>query len=78
LTMVASILEELDVDDHVRRGIMGGTLEGILAGDLPDLSPPAAPAEGRHRCRPASTRGATTAGSWTCRSDCTTGSTPGS
>jgi hypothetical protein len=38
--MVASILEELGVDDDVRRGIMGGTLEGILAGDLPDLSPP--------------------------------------
>jgi hypothetical protein len=49
LTMVASILEELGVDDDVRRGIMGGTLEGILAGDLPDLSPPAAPAESRHR-----------------------------
>ena len=40
LTMVASILEELDVDESVRRGILGGTLDGILAGVLPELSEP--------------------------------------
>ncbi len=49
LTMVASILEQLDVADDVRRGIMGGTLEGILAGELPTLTPPIGPAEGSYR-----------------------------
>ncbi|CAA9534049.1 MAG: hypothetical protein AVDCRST_MAG79-1186 [uncultured Thermoleophilia bacterium] len=49
LTMLASILEQLDVDDDIRRGIVGGTLEGIIAGELPTLSPPVGPVEGSYR-----------------------------
>ncbi len=43
LTLVASLLEELEVEEGIRRGILGETLEGIVRGELPELTSPVAP-----------------------------------
>jgi uncharacterized protein len=43
LGLVASLLEELDAPDAVRRSVVGEGLEGIIRGELPALSAPLAP-----------------------------------
>ena len=45
LTLIGSILDEVGASDEIRRGIFGGTLEGIINGrdagdDRPDRAPP--------------------------------------
>ena len=44
LALIGSILDEIGASEEVRRGIFGGTLEGILEGETPAMSDPIAPA----------------------------------
>jgi hypothetical protein len=44
LALVASLLDELDAPEEVRRSVLGAGLEGIVRGELPALSAPLAPA----------------------------------
>ena len=44
LALIGSILDELGASEPVRRGIFGGTLEGIVNGQTPTMSDPIAPA----------------------------------
>ena len=45
LTLITSVLVELDAPEALQRGVLGGTLEGILRGELPaTMSEPLAPA----------------------------------
>jgi hypothetical protein len=54
LVLAAAVLEELDADPEIRRGVLGATLEGILRSEEPTLTAPIAPAtwelsHARHR-----------------------------
>ena len=44
LALIGSILDEIGASDDVRRGIFGGTLEGIVHGRTPVMTDPIAPA----------------------------------
>jgi hypothetical protein len=43
LALIGSILDEVGASDEIRRGIFGGTLEGILNGETPAMTDPVAP-----------------------------------
>ena len=43
LTLIAAMLDEVGASDEIRRGVLGGTLEGILSGELPAMTDPVGP-----------------------------------
>ena len=43
LTLIGSILDEVGASDEIRRGVFGGTLEGIVNGQAPAMTDPIAP-----------------------------------
>jgi predicted TIM-barrel fold metal-dependent hydrolase len=43
LALIGSVLDEVGASDEIRRGVFGGTLEGIVNGQTPVMSDPIAP-----------------------------------
>jgi len=43
LTLIGSILDEIGASEEIRRGIFGGTVEGIISGETPVMTDPIAP-----------------------------------
>ena len=44
LALIGAVLDEVGASDEIRRGVFGGTLEGIVNGQTPVMSDPIAPA----------------------------------